>query len=335
MSNENKENLLQGTVLEIQRMSTEDGPGIRTTVFLKGCSLNCTWCHNPESISQEPQVQWIASRCIGCEECLDVCSDGAISHGPEGVVINRDVCNGCGLCTEKCPSTALELLGTKWGVGDLINELIKDLSFFEKSGGGVTLSGGEPTMQARFSSNLLKGLKARGIHTALDTCGLCSREALDMLLPYSTMVLFDVKEIDPQRHQLFTGKTNEQILANLLYVSDYIRTHLIPGKLWIRTPLIPGTTATVENIRGISDFIASNLTDVTDRWDLCSFNNLCRDKYQRLGLEWAFKESGLLSESFLDSLIVAAKNSGVNPDLVRWSGSTRIEAEKLGGYPTV
>ena len=137
----------------------------------------------------------------------------------------------------------------------------------------VTLSGGEPTMQARFAGAFLKGLRARGIHTALDTCGLCSKEVLDMLLPYSTMVLYDIKEIDPHRHKVFTGSTNEPILENLLYVSDYIRTHVVPRELWIRTPFIPGATATEENIRGIADFIASNLADVTDRWELCSFNN--------------------------------------------------------------
>ncbi|MCP4664903.1 MAG: glycyl-radical enzyme activating protein [Deltaproteobacteria bacterium] len=315
---------VHATVLEIQRMSTEDGPGIRTTVFFKGCSLQCRWCHNPESISRRPQVQWIGNRCIGCRTCLDACDKGAISVTPEAVSINRALCNGCGVCAEECPSTALELLGKKWALHALVEEVIKDRAYFEKSGGGVTLSGGEPTVQAKFAGALLKGLKRKGIQTAFDTCGLCTQEALDELLPFSNMVLYDIKDMDSERHKTFTGSGNDKILENLIYVSRYIRSHLHPRRLWVRTPIIPHATAREDNIRGIGHFISSHLGDTVSRWELCSFNNLCRDKYARLGLDWAFKDSELMDKRSMERLARVARDSGVDPDIVLWSGSTRI-----------
>ncbi|MBU1903924.1 MAG: glycyl-radical enzyme activating protein [Proteobacteria bacterium] len=312
----------RGTLFEIQRMSTEDGPGIRTTVFLKGCSLKCSWCHNPESVSPHPQVQWIGSRCIGCRTCLEVCIHKAISFRPDGVSIDRKACQGCGSCAEECPSTALELVGKTWMTDDLIREVLKDRAFFETSGGGITLSGGEPTLQTGFARALLKGLVAEGIDTALDTCGMCKEETLAQLIPYTRLILYDIKEIDPEKHREFTGSSNEQILRNLLYVCDYMKTQ-DDLKLWIRTPVIPGATAREENIRGISRFIASNLGDLVSRWELCTFNNLCRDKYIRLDLDWDFKEAELLDRSLIAGLADVAKNSGVDPDIVHWTGETK------------
>lgn len=315
----------EALILEIQRMSTEDGPGIRTTVFFKGCSLRCSWCHNPESISPRSQVHWIRSKCIGCKTCLNVCPHGALSHAQDGIIIDRDICDGCGSCAEECPSNALELLGKSWGVNALIQEVSKDGVYFEKSGGGITLSGGEPLVQARFATDVLMGLKQRGIHTALDTCGLCARDVLDAALPHTDMVLYDIKEIHSDRHRRFTGNPNEHILANLIYVAEHMKTHAGPERLWIRTPIIPGATAREENIKGIGEFIASRLSDSVNRWELCSFNNLCRDKYVRLGLEWAFKDAELLTKEFMESLAGTARESGVNPDIVHWSGSVKLD----------
>ncbi len=277
-------------------MSTEDGPGIRTTVFFKGCSLNCLWCHNPESISPHPQVHWVSNQCIGCKTCLEVCPEGALAFTSAGNRVDRNRCTGCGLCAEECPANALELLGRTWNLDDLFAEVMKDRTYFEKSGGGVTLSGGEPTMQAGFNRELLKRLTESGIHTALDTCGMCSPKALQGLLPYCDLLLFDVKEIDSEKHVKFTGTGNEKILENLIHVRDWMQSNDRPKKLWIRTPIIPDATATSENIRGIGKFIAANLDGLVDRWELCAFNNLCKDKYLRLNLDWTYRDRDLLGK---------------------------------------
>ena len=324
MNKTNNKNLT-ATVLEIQRMSTEDGPGIRTTVFFKGCSLKCAWCHNPESISVHPQVHWIENRCIGCKTCLEVCPEGALTFSEDGNRIDRDLCSGCGVCAEECPAAALELLGSRWVLADLIAEVIKDRTYFVKSGGGITLGGGEPTLQARFSEHLLKELKARHIHTALDTCGLCARKELEKLLPYTDFLLYDIKEMAPEKHRALTGSTNTGILENILFVRECMESGGYPKELWVRTPIIPGATATEENIRDIGRFIAANLDGSVSRWELCAFNNLCKDKYLRLDLNWDFKDCGLLSRLFMEKMAAVARNSGVNPDIVFWSGSTKLE----------
>ena len=316
---------MKATILEIQRMSTEDGPGIRTTIFFKGCSLNCLWCHNPESISPHPQIHWIANQCIGCKTCLEICPEGALTFTADGNQVDRNRCNGCGLCAEECPADALELLGQSWELDELLAEIIKDRTYFEKSGGGVTLGGGEPTLQGSFNRELLKKLKESGIHTALDTCGMCSRKALEGLLPYSDLLLFDLKEIDPQKHRRFTGTSNEKIFENLIYVRDWMQSNSHPSQLWIRTPIIPKATATNENIRGLGKFIAANLDGLVNRWELCAFNNLCKDKYLRLDLNWEYMDSELLSNLLMEKMAAIARNSGVDPGIVLWNGSTKLE----------
>jgi len=313
-----------GLMLHLQRFSTEDGPGIRTTVFFKGCPLSCRWCHNPESISTKPQVQWLENRCIGCGTCVKTCARHYLSRTESGIVLDRARCDGCGDCTQTCPANAMELLGKTASVQSLYHEVIKDRVFFDKSGGGVTLSGGEPMLQPEFSSALLRELKQNGINTGIDTCGLCSANSLDKVLPYTDLILFDLKEIDPEKHRTFTGTDNRKILENLLHVRDYMLS--TPGKtLWIRTPLIPGATATVENITGIGGFLAKNLSAVIKRWELCAFNNLCRDKYRRLGIAWEYADTPLMTTGEVHNLETAAKKSGVNPDIIFATGPTRVK----------
>lgn len=315
----------EGVVLEIMRMSTEDGPGLRTTVFLKGCPLRCTWCHNPESISPKPQLQWIGSRCIGCKSCLTVCPRGALSAAAEGIAIDRARCEGCGACANECPSTALELMGRKWRAAELATELAKDKAFFDKSGGGITLSGGEATMQASFAAALLRRLQAAGMQTALDTCGQTTKRVLESILPHTDIVLYDLKEIDPRKHKTFTGTDNRQILENLLVIRDIWRAADGNRRLWVRTPIIPGATDRAENIRGIGRFLAEHLQGWVERWELCAFNNLCRDKYKRLGLDWRFAESQLLKRETMEQLAAIACDAGVDPQIVHWSGATRLD----------
>jgi len=313
---------LRGRVLEIQRMSTEDGPGIRTTVFLKGCSMRCTWCHNPESLSPKPQLQWIGSRCIGCRTCLEICEDSALCLTPSGMSIDRRLCSGCGRCAEECPTTALEILGRSWTPDDLAAEVKKDKSYFDSSGGGLTLSGGEPALQPEFAAALMKSMAEPGIYTALDTCGGYKRSSLEKLLPWADLVLYDLKEMSPEKHMTFTGVALKQVTDNLIFLCRHMADKGRPRELWIRTPLIPGATARADNIQAIGKFIAEHLNSRVSRWELCAFNHLCRDKYLRLDMTWAFHDYGPMDQADIDSLLQVARASGVDPAIVHWTGTT-------------
>ena len=323
----NSESEKQATILEIQRLSTEDGPGIRTTVFFKGCTLKCVWCHNPESISPKPQIHWIQNRCIGCDSCMEVCPEGALSRSAVGVKFDRNACTGCGTCAEECPAAAIELLGRSWSVKELLTELIKDKAYFGTSGGGVTIGGGEPLMQFAFASDLLKELHQQGIHTAVDTCGHSSPEAYRALLPHTDLILFDIKLIDSEEHARFTGAGNSNILANLRMIGQELRTGDNPQELWIRTPVIPDATDTEDNIRGIGRMIAASLNGCVRRWELLAFNKLCKDKYMRLDQQWHFESKALPTKARMEQLAQAARESGVEPSIVHWSGSTRLSKD--------
>jgi pyruvate formate lyase activating enzyme len=312
-----------GRILHLQRLSTEDGPGIRTTVFFKGCPLQCDWCHNPESISPRLQTQWFSVRCLRCKTCVETCPNGCIALTEDGLVIDRENCQACGECSEACPCGALEAMGKMVTVEGVLAELLKDRVYYEKSGGGVTLSGGEPTLQPEFAEALLCGLKEQGISTALDTCGLCTTRTLDRLLPYTDLVLFDLKLFDPSMHQRFTGVTNEQILENLRHIRDYVRSQVRPINLWIRTPLIPSATFTDDNLAAIGHYLADHLNGTVSRWELCAFNNLCRDQYSRLGLEWTYSKTPLMTRDELSHCEQIAKSSGLRPELILATGATR------------
>jgi len=313
------------TVFNIQRMSTEDGPGLRTTVFVKGCSLGCTWCHNPEGLSPDPQIVWHGPRCVHSRACDAVCPEDAISRAGDEVEFDRSRCTLCGECVDRCPSGAIELWGVRWTLGDLVREVAKDRAYFETSGGGVTVSGGEPALRAPFLAPFLERCRDAGMHTALDTCGMCAPKPLQALAARADLVLFDLKEIDSERHARFTGQPNDRILANLVAVGEQVRQGPLPAALWIRTPLIPGATLTEANIRGIGAFIARELASAVTRWELCAFNNLAGDKYRRLGLRWEFEGVELMTKAELAHFADVARGSGVDPGIVLATGRTQFE----------
>lgn len=312
-----------GQILHLQRLSTEDGPGIRTTVFFKGCPLRCEWCHNPESFLPKVQIQWHAGRCLGCCTCLSACPNGYLALEEGGLKIDRQNCQGCAACADACPANAIEALGRRLTAAELLDELLKDRVYYEKSGGGVTLSGGEPTLQPDFAGALLRGLRAAGIATALDTCGLCVPQTFDLLLPFVDLILYDMKLFDPELHKRYTGQSNRLILDNLLYLRDMIRRQPQPAELWIRTPLIPGATTAGDNLLAIGRFIAAELEGFVTRWELCAFNNLGRDKYSRLDQRWAYASFPLMTAGELARCEQTARSSGVDPEIVVASGATR------------
>ncbi len=315
---------MRARVVNVQRMSTEDGPGIRTTVFLKGCSLACAWCHNPESLAREPEVVWHDWKCIGCPGCTDVCERGALYVDAGRVRIDRSRCVGGTTCADACPTTALERIGGERDLDELIAEVRKDRAYFNASAGGVTLSGGEPGVQARFSTAFLRGCRAQGLHTALDTCGMCAPTTFVGMVREADLVLYDLKEIDSDRHRAFTGRGNERILANVVMLAEEMRRRGQPAALWIRTPIIPGCTADAANVQSIGAFIAAQLADVVARWELCAFNNLATDKYRRLDRPWHFAGIELLSDHEMHALETAARTSGVDPAIVAVTGRVRV-----------
>jgi pyruvate formate lyase activating enzyme len=231
----------------IGRYAIHDGPGIRTTVFFKGCSLHCPWCHNPEFISARPEIVFNSSRCLGCGECIGVCPESALSPGrPVGLDFKR--CTGCGLCAAECPSKTLEVAGQSYTLDDLVEVLLRDRCYYETSKGGVTLTGGEPTLQLEFAGLLLRRLLSEGIHTAIETNGAFAWKDFEKeLLPGLDLVLFDLKIADPVSHQRITGVDNEPILANLARL-----VQLRPDDVVVRIPLIPGYTATKENVAALA-----------------------------------------------------------------------------------
>ena len=240
-----------------------------------------------------------------------------------GIIIDRLSCDSCAACVQACPSTAMDIYGEDSKPDDLAREVMKDEVYFRKSGGGVTLSGGEPTMQPLFAKELLSAFQQNGLHTALDTCGQCSWETLEALLPHTDMVMYDFKEIDPDKHKNLTGISNTKILENLIGLGRFMKERGLPDKLWIRTPLIPDCTATEQNIKGIGVFIKEHLGEIVGRWELCTFNNLCTHKYESLGIDWAFKKTGLISHEEAGSLASLAQGSGVDARIVHLSGPMR------------
>lgn len=267
--------MLSGMVFNIQRFSTHDGPGIRTTVFLKGCPLTCWWCHNPESQDPHPEIMVMENRCIACGECVKVCIAG---EGTRDQGKRAATCTRCGRCVEVCPAEARQLAGRCMSVDDVVREVARDRMFYDQSAGGVTFSGGEPLTKATFLRELLAECKKLEIHTTVDTCGFAPWEHLEAVAGLTDLFLYDLKLIDDRRHKRYTGVSNALILNNLT------RLCAIHAQIWIRMPLIPGINDSPEDLESAAGFI-SKLPGVK-RVDLLPYHATALGKFARLGKEY-------------------------------------------------
>ena len=274
--------LIKGIVFDIKKFSIHDGPGIRTTVFFKGCPLSCWWCHNPEGQAPEPELVFWESRCIRCGTCDAVCTQGAISWDGDVVSTDGENCTLCGDCVEVCYAEAREIAGREITVAQVMTEIERDIPFYDESGGGVTFSGGEPLFQLGFLLALLRACKEKEIHTAVDTCGFVTWGTLDSIREHVDLFLFDLKLMDDARHRKFTGVSNELILKNLQTLSQ--RGHHID----LRLPIIPGINDDDENIRQTGAFAAA--LPRLNRVDILPYHHAALEKYNRLNKVYRLPE---------------------------------------------
>ena len=237
----------KGIIYNIQRMSVHDGPGLRTTVFFKGCPLHCLWCSNPESQAYAPQLLFFQNLCSGCGHCLEVCTHGAVVRKENTVSRDFFKCTGCGACAAECPTQASGMSGQEYDIDTLMKAIRRDASFFSNSGGGVTFSGGECTMQGAFLTELVEACLSEGLHTCIDTCGHTDPKLFEKLLGLADLFLFDIKHMDSEQHKRLTGQGNELIQRNL---ETALKT--VPEKISIRIPLMPGLNDSEENIAAVA-----------------------------------------------------------------------------------
>jgi len=279
-----------GIVFNIQRYSLHDGPGIRTVVFLKGCPLRCLWCSNPESQSPTPQLAYNKSKCLTiekCVRCIEICSAGAIKVGTENrIQVDREICNDCLLCTQACPSKALNVYGETMTVAKVISTAEEDGVFYSRSGGGLTLGGGEPLHQPDFAIGLLKEAKRRRINTAMETCGFCRWESLKAACEHLDTLLYDIKIMDPEKHRQYTGVSNEIILENFGRVRETFPN--LPVQ--VRTPIVPGFNDSEEAVRPILEHIR-DMSNVC--YEALPYHRMGSPKYEYIGRNYLLAESKL------------------------------------------
>ncbi|GAP08219.1 MAG TPA: glycyl-radical enzyme activating protein [Anaerolinea thermolimosa] len=297
---------ITGLVFNVQRFSLHDGPGIRTTVFLKGCPLHCFWCHNPEGLHPWPEVQFFPGRCVGCGECEKVCPQGAQQFLADGSrFYDRVRCAQCGTCVEVCYAESLRLVGKRVTLEETLLEVLADRAFYETSGGGVTLSGGEPFLQPVFTRALLAACKVEGLHTAVETSACCPWEAMEAVLPVTDLWMVDIKHLDAEKHRQATGVSNRQILENIRRLAETDRP------LTLRVPVVPGVNDTPAEIGAIAEFVHGlNLrrgpAAPPISLELLPFHRLAGEKYRSLGMDDAAAELTPPSAEQMASLVAAA-----------------------------
>jgi pyruvate formate lyase activating enzyme len=271
-----------GFVFDIRRYSIHDGPGIRTTVFFKGCPLHCDWCHNPESLSFKPELIVRSNRCILCEACLEACPQGAITRRGEVILTDRERCRQSGNCVRVCDAEARQLVGREMSVGQVLAEVERDRSFYDQSGGGVTFSGGEPLAQPAFLLEILAACRSRGFHITVDTSGFANWPAIDRIRPYVDLFLYDLKLMDEAGHRRTTGVSNRKILANLSRLSQ------AGQKILVRMPIIPGVNDDEVNLRKAGAFLAA--LPVRPPVELLAYHQTALAKYAGLGLAYRLEK---------------------------------------------
>lgn len=279
-------------IFDIKRNCSEDGPGIRTTVFFKGCPLSCIWCQNPEGKAKGPRLSFISERCRPSEcgtPCLDVCEAGCLYLG-QTLQVDHSTCTRCDRCFKVCPTNALKAIGYWITLEELLYKVSIDKPFYQSTNGGVTLSGGEPTLQMEFIHHFLKELKKKGIHTALETCGFFNLETFrKQVLPYLDLIYFDLKLIDDIESRRYTGQSNQCILENFVTLTCEAEIPLVP-----RIPLVPKITATKENLTGVSKFLRQHKVTTCS---LMPYNPLWQDKLKSLGLTTKYRHSSFMTRA--------------------------------------
>jgi pyruvate formate lyase activating enzyme len=301
---------IRGIVLNIERFAIHDGPGIRSVVFMKGCPLRCLWCSTVDGQRISPEIEYFVEKCIKCKACVEVCPTKAIKiSDTDEMVTDQRYCDSCGKCAAVCPTGARRIIGEEMTVGQVLEEIEKDTLFYSNSGGGITLSGGEPTMQPEFSLGILKRCKERGIHTAIETCGYVKWDILDEILKYLDLVYMDIKHMSPVSHEKLTTKGNRLILRNIRTV-----TMKYPGKsLVIRIPVIPGYNDSDENIGSTAQFVRQLEGDY--KIELLPYHKLGVPKYRALSKDYSLPSLESPSEEHLHALQELAKSHGLQTQI--------------------